>query len=148
MFRGRFEHVIDSKGRVSVPARFREVLQRHYGSEELVLTMYDSCIVAFPLEEWRRWEERMKDLPLLRRETQKFFRYFFSGAIDSRVDDHGRLLIPASLRTQANLQKEVLIVGMMKSFEIWDKGLWEEEMAKCRESFGEISETVAEWMGF
>ncbi len=148
MFRGRFEHTIDSKGRVSVPARFREILQTHYGSEDLVLTIYDSCVVAFPLQEWRQWEDRMRDLPLLRRETKRFFRYFLSGAVDSKVDDHGRLLIPANLRAQAQLRKDVMIVGMMKGFEIWDRDLWEEEMARCREAFDEISETVAEWMGF
>ncbi|RLA75955.1 MAG: cell division/cell wall cluster transcriptional repressor MraZ, partial [Deltaproteobacteria bacterium] len=107
-----------------------------------------SCVVAFPLQEWRQWEDRMRDLPLLRRETKRFFRYFLSGAVDSKVDDHGRLLIPANLRAQAQLRKDVMIVGMMKGFEIWDRDLWEEEMARCREAFDEISETVAEWMGF
>lgn len=148
MFRGRYEYVIDSKGRVSVPSRFREILQTQYGSEDLVLTAYDSCVVAFPSEEWRKWEERLKELPLLRAETKRFFRYFLSGAVDCRIDDHGRLLIPAQLRIQAHLKKEVVFVGMLKGFEIWDKGLWEEEMNRCREMFSTISDTIAEWMGF
>jgi len=148
LFRGRFEHTIDSKGRVSIPSRFREVLQSQYGSEDLVLTVYDSCIVAFPWEEWRRWEERLKELPLLRAETKRFFRYFLSGAVDCRIDDHGRLLIPAQMRVQAQLKKEVVLVGMLKGFEIWDKELWQEEMLRCQEMFDKVSETIAEWMGF
>lgn len=148
MFRGRYEYVIDSKGRVSVPSRFREILQTHYGSEDLVLTVYDSCVVAFPSEEWRKWEERLRELPLLRAETKRFFRYFLSGAVDCRIDDHGRLLIPAPLRAQAQLKKEVVFVGMLKGFEIWDKALWEEEMSRCQEEFASISDTIAQWMGF
>jgi len=148
VFRGRFEHVIDSKGRVSIPSKFREVLQVHYGSEELVLTVYDSCVVVFPMEEWRKWEEKLKELPLLRGEIKRFFRYFFSGAVDCKLDDHGRLLIPLQMRMQANLKKEVVLVGMLKGFEIWDKDKWGEEMRKCEENFDQISEMIAERMGF
>jgi len=148
LFRGRFEHTVDSKGRVSIPARFREVLQTQYGSEELVLTVYDSCVVAFPSAEWRKWEEKLRELPLLRQETKRFFRYFLSGAVDCSLDPQGRLLIPAHMRAQVGLKKEVVLVGMLKGFEIWDKEAWRQEMERCQQLFDRVSETIAEWMGF
>ncbi len=147
MFRGRFEHSIDVKGRVSVPAKFREVLRREYGSDQLIITTFDSCLVVYPLEEWKVFEEKMKDLSSLKKEVKFFLRYFYSGAMECAIDDHGRILIPSQFREHAQLKKEILFIGVMKRFEIWDKGVWEEEVEKYKETFDEISESMAEWMG-
>ncbi len=147
MFRGRFEYSIDEKGRASIPAKFREVLRREYDSDQLIITIFDSCLVAYPLLEWQVFEEKMKNLSLLKKEVKFFLRYFYSGAMECAIDDHGRILIPSQFREHAHLQKEIVFVGVMKGFEIWDKGVWEEEVERYQETFNEISESIAEWMG-
>jgi MraZ protein len=147
VFRGRFEHSIDGKGRVSIPAKFRDVLKRDYGSDQLIVTIFDSCLVAYPLSEWQAFEDKMKDFSQLKKEAQSFLRYFYSGAMECAIDDHGRMLIPPQFREHATLNKEIVFVGMMNRFEIWDKGVWEKESAKYKESFDEISEGIAERMG-
>jgi MraZ protein len=147
MFRGRFEHSIDEKGRVSIPAKFREILRRDYGSDQLIITIFDSCLVVYPITEWQIFEEKMKDFSQLKKKAKSFLRYFYSGAMEFAIDDHGRILIPSQFREHAQLTKEIVFVGLMNRFEIWNKGVWEEEFVKYKESFDEISENMAEWMG-
>ena len=147
MFRGRFGHSIDKKGRVSIPAKFREVLKRDYGSDQLIITIFDSCLVAYPLAEWQIFEEKMKDFSQLKKEAKSFLRYFYSGAMECAIDDHGRILIPPQFREHADLNKEIVFVGVMNRFEIWNKGIWEKEFATYKETFDEISEGIAERMG-
>jgi MraZ protein len=147
MFRGRFEHTIDGKGRTSIPAKFREILRRDYGSDQLIVTVSDSCIVTYPLAQWQVFEEKMKDLSQFKKEAKSFLRYFYSGAMECTIDDHGRILVPPQFREHAQLAKEIVFVGMTNRFEIWNKGVWEEECAKNEESFEEISEHIAEWTG-
>jgi MraZ protein len=147
MFRGRFEHSIDAKGRISVPARFRETLKRSYGSDQLIMTISDSCLVAYPITEWQALEEKLKDLSSLKKEVKFFLRYFYSGAMECPIDDHGRILVPVQLREQAGLKKEAVFVGVMNKFEIWDKNLWYQEMEECQARFDEISQSLAEWVG-
>jgi MraZ protein len=147
MFRGRFEHSIDEKGRVSIPARFREILRRDYGSDQLIITIFDSCLVVYPLTEWQVFEAKMKDFSQLKKNAKSFLRYFYSGAMEFAIDDHGRILIPSQFREHAQLTKEIVFVGLMNRFEIWNKDVWEEEFIKYKESFDEISENMAEWMG-
>ena len=147
MFRGRFEHSIDGKGRVSIPAKFRDVLKRDYGSEQLIVTIFDSCLVAYPLAEWQAFEEKMKDFSQLKKEAKSFLRYFYSGAMECAIDDHGRVLIPPQFREHADLNKEIVFLGVMNRFEIWNKGVWEKEFERYKETFDEISEGIAERMG-
>lgn len=147
MFRGRFEHSIDGKGRVSIPAKFREILKRDYASDQLIITIFDSCLVAYPLAEWQLFEEKMKEFSQLKKEAKSFLRYFYSGAMECAIDDHGRILIPSQFREHANLNKEIIFVGVMNRFEIWNKAEWEEEIKTYKETFDEISESIAERMG-
>jgi len=147
MFRGRFEHSIDGKGRVSIPAKFREILKRDYASDQLIITIFDSCLVAYPLAEWQIFEEKMKEFSQLKKEAKSFLRYFYSGAMECAIDDHGRILIPSQFREHADLNKEIVFVGVMNRFEIWNKAGWEEEIKTYKETFDEISESIAERMG-
>jgi MraZ protein len=141
MFRGRYEHAIDEKGRISIPAKFREILNKKY-DDRLVITNYDKCLVAFPYNEWAILEEKTKALPLLKKEAKTFLRFFYSSGTDCSIDKQGRLLIPQTLRDYASLQKDVVLVGEGTKIEIWDKGQWEEEFRKSQESFDQISDTL------
>ncbi len=141
MFRGRYEHTIDSKGRISIPAKFRETLDKKY-DDRLVITNYDQCLIAFPNEEWSILEEKARGLPLLKKEVKTFLRFFYSSGVDCVVDKQGRLLIPQTHRDYANLQKDVVLVGVGNRIEIWDKQRWAEEYQKSQESFEQISDTL------
>ena len=141
MFRGRYEHAIDIKGRISVPAKFREVLGKKY-DDRLVITHYDQCLVAYPYEEWTILEEKQKSLPQLKKETKAYLRFFYSSGVDCAIDKQGRLLIPQTHRDYAGLQKDVVLVGVGTKIEIWDKQRWEEEFRKAQEGFDQTSDTL------
>jgi MraZ protein len=124
MFRGRHEHTIDAKGRTSVPARYRDVLDS-MGERRVVLTSaLDPCLVAYTLAEWNEFETQLGKLPRFDRAVQKLKRIYVSGAVECEIDDVGRILVPSSLREYAQLKKDVLWAGSGRYAELWDKDLW------------------------
>lgn len=124
MFRGRYEHTIDAKGRLSVPSRIRETLNERYDSR-LVVTTYDNCLIAYPFPEWQKLEEKVASLPEFQKDTKAFLRFFYSSATDCSIDKLGRILIPQTLRDYAKLENDVILVGAFRHIEIWSKPLWE-----------------------
>ena len=145
MFRGRSIHSLDAKGRLSVPARFKDVLLSRY-SDTLFVTNMVKCLVAYPYEEWKKIEEKFMGSPLPPPQVRQFQRYFLASAIECRLDSHGRILIPATLRSEANIEKKVVLLGMLDHFEIWSKEYLDEEMGKVKERFDEYSSFVSENM--
>ncbi|HWP35498.1 MAG TPA: division/cell wall cluster transcriptional repressor MraZ [Thermodesulfobacteriota bacterium] len=143
MFRSRYAHTIDSKGRLSIPARFREILAERY-DDRLVLTNFDRCLVAYPYAEWQAIEEKLASLSIVSPEVTAFTRFFISGATECEIDKLGRILIPQVLREYAKLEKDVIIAGQLKKFEIWARPLWEEELAQSRQRFGELRGALAD----
>jgi MraZ protein len=141
VFRGRYEHTIDAKGRISIPSKFREILGKKY-DERLVITNFDHCLVAFPSEEWSLLEQKVGTFSLMKKETSAFFRFFYSSAMDCEIDKQGRLLIPQTLRDYAGLQKDVVLVGEGKRIEIFAKERWLEEARKAEENFDQIRDTL------
>jgi MraZ protein len=131
VFRGRYEHAIDGKGRTSLPSRFREVLGA-LGDERLVITTgLDPCLVAYPWTEWLAFEDRLSRLPQFDPQVTMLRRIYVSGAIEVEPDKNGRILIPQSLREHAGLDREALWAGMGRHVELWSKG-----------RFGELSAAV------
>ena len=106
MLIGEFEHSIDAKGRLIMPAKLRETI----GDKFVVTKGLDGCLFAFSLIEWANFEEKLKSLPLSNRNSREFTRFFLSGATECEIDKQGRFLIPINLRESANLQKEVVII--------------------------------------
>jgi MraZ protein len=143
MFRGWYEHTMDGKGRVSVPSRFREILTEKY-SEELIVTNFDRCLVAYPREEWDVLERKLSSAPQLKKEVKSFQRFFISSATECPLDRQGRVLIPPTLRQYADLDRNVVIVGMLKKIEIWSQARWQEVFAQSQKNFEEISDVLAE----
>src|SRR3984957_13977195 len=124
MFRGRYEHTIDAKGRTSLPARYRDALEAT-GARRIVLTSaLDPCLVAYAMPEWAAFEERLGRLPQFDRAVQKLKRIYVSGAVECEVDDVGRIFVPPTLRDYASLAKDVLWAGSGKYAELWDKARW------------------------
>lgn len=121
VFRGRYEHTIDSKGRTSLPARFRDVLTAGGESRLIVTTGLEPCLVAYPLREWEAFEERLSRLPSFDPSVAMLKRIYVSGAIECDLDKLGRLLLPGSLRDHAGISRDLLFAGMGKHIELWDK---------------------------
>lgn len=124
MFRGRFEHGLDLKGRVSIPAKFREVLTANY-DERLIVTNFDNCLWAYPYAEWRVIEEKVAALPQFKPEVKALQRVFVSAATECPVDKTGRVLIPQTLRDYAGITRDLVFVGMTRRIEIWSKERWQ-----------------------
>jgi MraZ protein len=143
MFTGWSVHNLDAKGRLAVPARFRDVLKARR-DDRLVITTSDRCLVAYPAEEWRALTDKVGALSQLDPRVQAFRRYFISGATDCTCDRQGRVLIPQPLREMAALEREVLLVGMQANFEIWDKDRWYQERDQIRDNFGDLASFMAD----
>lgn len=122
MFMGEYNHTIDAKGRLIIPSKFREVL----GDEFVVTKGMDGCLFVFDNKEWQAFEEKLHTLPMMDKEARQFTRYFLAGAASVEVDKQGRILIPSVLREFAELDKEVVLVGVASRIEIWSKQRWEE----------------------
>ena len=132
------------KGRVSIPAKFREVCRDKYTDETLIITNFDKCLVAYPLKEWNEIEKKVSSLPQFKQEVISFLRYLMGGAVDCPLDGQGRVLIPQSLRTHARIDKEVIMLGMLTRIEIWSKEVWEEEeQGRAYEEFKKSREILA-----
>jgi len=141
MFRGRSKHFLDEKGRLAIPARFREILQTK-SNNVLVLTNHDNCLWAFAQDEWKTIEENAAKLPQLDHSVNTYLRYFISGAQEC-VLKQGRITIPPDLRQISCLKKEVVLVGGLKLFEIWDREKWEEEFERAKRDFPQISQALS-----
>lgn len=140
MFRGRSRHTLDSKGRLAIPARFREVMDRA-GEDCLVVTNHDSCLWAFPRKNWQAIEEKAAGLPQFDEAVSTYLRYFISGGVECRIKQN-RITIPPDLRDFAGLTKDVVLVGELKRFEIWDREEWEEAFRKAKEQFPAASQSL------
>lgn len=122
MFMGEYNHTIDVKGRLIIPAKFREAL-----GEEFVLTKgLDGCLSIYPMDEWESFEQKLKALPLTDKNARAFSRFFVAGATACELDKQGRILVPATLREFAGLEKEVVLTGNLTRIEIWSKEKWAE----------------------
>ncbi len=144
MFRGRFRHALDEKGRLSIPRRFRDFLKERYGAGGLIVTRLPECLVAYPWEEWRRLEERLMRLPQDLPEVRLYLRFFLGSAEECFLDRQGRILLPAHLREAAGLRKEAVILGLLDRFEIWDPERLDSQLASAEANFDELSRKVAE----
>jgi MraZ protein len=141
-FRGQSVHRLDTKGRLRIPAKFREVLQNHY-TDALMVTMMNECLVAYPPEVWEKIEAKVLDFSQVQPQQRAFIRYFISSAVECEFDNQGRILIPPLLRVQANLDQEVLLAGMLKNFEIWDRTTWDKHIQSSKENSQQIMESIA-----
>lgn len=139
MFMGEYNHSIDTKGRIIVPAKFREQL----GEEFVVTQGLDGCLFVYPNNEWESFVSELKNLPGSK-EARQLQRYFMAGAASIEVDKQGRILIPSKLREQAQLEKDIVFVGVLNKIEIWSKERWEanntfdnmDDIAENMSSFG------------
>jgi MraZ protein len=140
VFLGEFEHSLDDKGRLAIPAKFRPEL-----SQGLVLTRgLDRCLFVWPLAEWRALAEKLGRLSLMHADARRLQRLLFSGAVDTQLDRLGRVLVPGFLRTYAGLEDAAVVAGVLNRIEIWDRDQWAVERSAAEEQSAELAEHLSE----
>jgi MraZ protein len=136
MFRGSYQHTVDSKGRLSVPAKFREALLGK-GDDRIVITNFvvdgARCLDVYPLDEWARFEEQIRAKPKFERRMLLFQNYYLGGACECLMDKQGRILIPPLLREYANLKRDVVLVSALEKFRLWNQETWKKLFAEAEE---------------
>lgn len=137
MLIGEYEHSLDAKGRLIMPSKLRQDM----GETFIVTKGLDGCLFAFSQNEWLNFETKLKALPLSDKNARNFVRFFLSGATECEIDKQGRFLIPNNLRVAANLEKEVVVIGVGTRLEIWNKNIWQQ----CDENISadEIAQNMA-----
>ena len=138
MFMSEYNHTLDTKGRLIIPAKFRETL----GEEFVISKGMDGCLFVYAGDDWNAFEQKLTSLPLINKEARQFARFFLAGAATVEVDKQGRILLPAVLREFAGLEKEVVSVGVLKRIEIWDKNRWQD--TNTYDDMDEVAEHMAE----
>ncbi|MBI3685765.1 MAG: division/cell wall cluster transcriptional repressor MraZ [Actinobacteria bacterium] len=138
MFLGTHEPKLDDKGRLVLPAKFRDDL-----AEGLVITKgQERCLFAFPMDEFRRVTEALAQAPVTHRAVRDYSRVFFASASHELLDKQGRVTIPPSLRTYAKLSRDCVVIGANTRIEIWDSQAWESYLADREQAFAELEEEV------
>ena len=141
MFMGEFQQKLDTKGRMIIPSKFRDSL-----NEQFVITRgLDKCLFGYTMDEWARIEEKMKSLPLTKKDARKFMRLFFSGATVVDMDKQGRINIPSNLRDYASLLKDCVVIGVSSRIEIWAEGEWEQFYSDSEDNFEDIAEDLIDF---
>lgn len=140
MLLGEFQHNLDPKGRMAIPAKFRENLQ----GGAIVTRGLDSCLFIFTPKEWQALAEKLTALPLAQANSRAFVRLMLAGATDVEIDGQGRILIPEYLRKYAGLKKEAVVTGLYNRIEVWDKENWNRYKQKTEGASEEIAEKLGE----
>ncbi len=147
-FRGRYEYSLDAKGRLSIPAKFREIIVREYNSELVITTALDGYLDCYPLAIWNEVEAKIYALPTSRREVRQFKRHYITGAVECTLDKQGRVLLPPTLRNWAGLDREegnnVVIAGQINKLELWSKERWDFETDIIKSTAESIAGVLAE----
>ena len=140
MLIGEYEHSLDVKGRLIMPAKLRQDI----GETFIITKGLDGCLFVFSQNEWNNFEEKLKSLPLSDKNARNFVRFFLSGATECEIDKQGRFLIAGKLREVAKLDKDVTIIGTGTRIEIWNKEKWEDHISEENLSIEEIEQNMQE----
>lgn len=140
MLLGEYQHNLDIKGRVAVPAKFRDNLK----AGAIITRGLDNCLFVFTASEWEALARKLVALPLAQANSRAFTRLMLAGAMDVEIDTQGRILIPDYLRKYAGLSKQVVIAGLYNRIEVWDATVWEHYKQKTESASQEIAEKLGE----
>lgn len=141
MLLGEFKHNIDSKNRLTIPAKLRMEL----GEKPVLTRGLDNCLFIYPNRDWQIFTEKLIALPLSQKKAREFKRFMLSGAFEIEIDDMGRALIPESLKKYSGLKKEVVIVGIGDRIELWDRDAWNKYIAAAEKESGDLAEGLSEF---
>lgn len=141
MLMGEYKHNLDAKGRLIMPAKFREEL----GDAFILTRGLDGCLFGYPLEQWEVLQQKMKQLPLTKKDARSFVRFFYSAAVEVEIDKQGRINIPNTLLEYAKIEKECRIIGVSDRIEIWSNDQWEAFSETAEEAFEDIAENMIDF---
>ena len=140
MLLGEYKHTVDTKGRIAIPAKFREKLN----AGAIITRGLDNCLFALASKEWEAFAQKLVGLPLAQANSRAFVRLMLAGAMDVELDNQGRILIPDYLRKYADLKKQAVIAGLYNRIEIWDALRWERYKQKTESASDEIAEKLSQ----
>lgn len=141
MFIGEYRHNIDNKGRLIIPSKLRDEL-----GEQFILTRgLDRCLFGYPMSEWSNLEAKLNEMSLAKKDARTFLRFFYSSATDCELDKQGRINIPSTLRSYADLEKWCTVVGVSNRIEIWDETRWQEFFYLAQANFDAIAENMIDF---
>lgn len=138
MFIGEYQHTIDTKKRLALPAKFR----RDFKGKAVVTRGLDNCLFVYPMKQWKEIAEKLGNMPVGESSTRSFVRLMLAGAVDVEIDSQGRILVPNYLKSYANFKKEVVVAGLFNRIEIWDKAVWGRYKQKAEKNQDEIAEQL------
>ncbi len=140
MFIGEYQHNLDDKGRVAIPAKFRNVLSKG----AIVTKGLDNCLFLYTKKEWEKLAKKLAGLPVSQANSRAFARLMLSGAMDVKVDKQGRIVLPDYLRRYGKLKKKVVIAGLYNRLELWDEENWNKYKENTEKESGNIAEELGE----
>ena len=141
MLIGEFKHNLDSKNRLTIPARLRVEL----GEKPVLTRGLDGCLFIYPNRDWQLFSEKINNLPLGQKKARDFKRFILSGASEIEIDEMGRILIPVPLKKYAKLGKSIVIIGVQDRIELWDEDIWDKYIAESEKLSGDIAEGLSEF---
>ncbi|ANK59748.1 division/cell wall cluster transcriptional repressor MraZ [Loigolactobacillus backii] len=141
MFMGEFHHTIDQKGRLIIPAKFRDGL----GTNFILTRGMDGCLFGYPMDEWQILEGKLGKLPLTKKDARAFVRFLYSAATECTLDKQGRINIPQALTKHAGLTKACVLIGVSNRIEVWDEAKWEQFSDDAEENFDDIAENLLDF---
>lgn len=144
MFYGQYDHALDAKDRVIIPAKFREIFKEHYVEKFYITRGLDRCLFVFTEEIWKAQERRFRETPFTHEQSRNFNRLYFSGACEVLCDKQGRILIPTFLKQYAEIEEHVVIIGVSDRIEIWAKEKWDQFFKQNLDSFESLAEKLIE----
>lgn len=140
MLIGEYQHTLDTKKRLSIPAKLRKVI----GERAILTRGLNNCLVLYPMEQWQKLTEKLSQLPVGQGDSRSFLRLMFSGAVEVEMDQLGRVLVPDFLKTYAGFKQRVTIVGVYDRLEIWDEERWTSYKAEVEKNTDMIAEKLGE----
>lgn len=138
---GEYSHNVDSKGRLIIPAKFRNQLNDQF----ILIKWLEHALFGFPLDQWENFQNKLKTLPMTNKDARKFQRFVFSSAVEANFDNQGRINLPLNLRLYAGIEKNVVITGMGIGFEIWDEASWHEYTDDVAEDFDNVASELIDF---
>ena len=140
MFIGEYNHTLDPKNRVIMPSKFREKL----GDSFVMTKGLDNCLFIYSSQDWSIVEDKLKSLPMTNKDARAFVRFFFAGACECDLDKQGRMVIPNYLKEHANIDKELVIIGVSTRIEIWSKEEWNKFNNDANISYEDVAEKMSQ----
>lgn len=141
MLLGEYKHNIDSKNRLTIPAKLRMEL----GEKPVLTRGLDNCLFIYPNRDWQLFSEKLSALPLSQKKARDFKRFMFSGASEVEIDEMGRILIPENLKKYAAFQKSVIVIGVSDRVEIWSETVWNRYIAEAEKESSGFAEGLSEF---